>query len=241
MGSNHVSGAQCHKHTIQPTLAPTCQLHPAIPKDTRYPPAPYHSPEPKAQTLDAWHCTMSATRPREMLFQRRTHKKEAVVEGAVNSYMLHRVLYPQVHLNGPKKKKNGPKQVCQKHWSEEWAHLRVLAAFFWRNARPILLIPFYGPIIAAEKCRQWPQKGPVFLARNAVDVLGWAHYCCREMLPLAMNGPNVPSKKCCRCPWLGPLWLLNSPTDGHEWTQCFYQQMLQIHLHWSIIVTEDYS
>jgi hypothetical protein len=31
--------------------------------------------------------------------------RKAVVDGIVNVYMLHRVLYPQVHDNGIKKKK----------------------------------------------------------------------------------------------------------------------------------------
>ena len=33
-----------------------------------------------------------------------THR-EAVVDGATNVYVLHRVLYPQVHVNGIKKKR----------------------------------------------------------------------------------------------------------------------------------------
>ena len=42
----------------------------------------------------------------------------------------------------------------------------------------LLLMPLNGPIIAANDDCQWPRIGPVFLPRNAVDTLGWAHYCC---------------------------------------------------------------
>ena len=55
--------------------------------------------------LNAWHRTTSAPRPREMLKRRRTQWKSSVVEGGVEGYVLHRVLYPQVHVNGVKKKK----------------------------------------------------------------------------------------------------------------------------------------
>jgi hypothetical protein len=35
-----------------------------------------------------------------------SHIRQEVVEGIVEAYMLHRVLYPQVHKNGFKKKKS---------------------------------------------------------------------------------------------------------------------------------------
>ena len=72
----------------------------------------------------------------------------------------------------------------------------------------LLLMPLNGPIIAADNDCRWPQIGPVFLPRNAVDTLGWALYRCWEMLLMATNGPKMSRKKCCRYTCMGPLLLL---------------------------------
>ena len=54
---------------------------------------------------NAWRYTTSAIWPKELLSRRRTHTPEVVVDEATLVYVLHRVLYPQVHLNGIKRKK----------------------------------------------------------------------------------------------------------------------------------------
>ena len=51
----------------------------------------------------------------------------------------------------------------------EWAQC------FYQEMLPIRL---HEPIVADEKCCQWPRMGPVFLPTNAADTLGYAHYCC---------------------------------------------------------------
>jgi hypothetical protein len=40
-----------------------------------------------------------------------SHLRQEVVEGVVEAYVLHRVLYPQVHENGFKKKKKKKKKI----------------------------------------------------------------------------------------------------------------------------------
>ena len=47
----------------------------------------------------------------------------------------------------------------------------------------------HGPIIADEKHCRWSQMGPLFLGRNAANTIAWAHYRCRNILPMATMGP----------------------------------------------------
>ena len=64
--------------------------------------------------------TTSAPWPREMLKRRRTQWKFSVVEGGLEGYVLHRVLYPQVHVNGVKKKglcEKSYEYLLREHWN----------------------------------------------------------------------------------------------------------------------------
>ena len=56
--------------------------------------------------LNAWHSTTSAPAEGDALMEEDSHKRTAVAESGLYCNVLHRVLYPQVHGNGLKKKKN---------------------------------------------------------------------------------------------------------------------------------------
>jgi hypothetical protein len=58
--------------------------------------------------LTAWHRMTSAltAEPEGVtLTEENSHPREAVVDGTILEHVLHRVMYPQVHVNGAKKKK----------------------------------------------------------------------------------------------------------------------------------------
>ena len=98
----HVLAQQPHHLTTHPCSTST--LTPGHPEDRQNPPVPSLLIKCiRVQTLNAWHCMMSAIRPKEMLIQKGTEPKQAVVESVIIIHMLHRVLYPQVHANGLKK------------------------------------------------------------------------------------------------------------------------------------------
>jgi hypothetical protein len=72
-----------------------------------------------------------------------SHIRQEVVEGVVEAYVLHRVLYPQVHENGFKKKKKK-----KKNFGVEVRSLRLLC---WemrssvpRTGKPHLFGPRYN-------------------------------------------------------------------------------------------------
>ena len=90
-------------------LAPTNQLHPVA--------APTHTQQHDGQqVLDAWHCMMSASWLKELLFMEAdSHRGKEVIEGTGQEDVLHRVLYPQVHANGIKKKKKKDFEHIIKH------------------------------------------------------------------------------------------------------------------------------
>ena len=68
----------------------------------------------------------------------------------------------------------------------------------------MLQIHLHGPIIAAEIFCRWLRMGPVFLPTNAADTLGYAHYRCRNILPMATNGPSISTVT--TPPMVGPTW-----------------------------------
>ena len=55
--------------------------------------------------LNAWHSTTSAPAEGDAFMEEDSHKRTAVAESSLYCNVLHRVLYPQVHGNGLKKKK----------------------------------------------------------------------------------------------------------------------------------------
>jgi len=63
--------------------------------------------------------------------------------------------------------------------------------------------------------------GPVFLPTNAADTLGYAHYRCKNILPMATNGPSISTKKYCQYACMGPLSVMKNAADSYEWAQCF--------------------
>ena len=69
----------------------------------------------------------------------------------------------------------------------------------------MLPIPLDTPIIAAEKCCQCLRMGPVFLGRIVANTFGWAHYCCRKILPMVTNVPVFPYQNLLPMPENGPI------------------------------------
>ena len=73
-----------------------------------------HHTQASCHTIDAWHRTMLALEAEGVAFAEETlHQRAAVVDGIMYAYVLHRVLYPQVHENGVKiKKQRGAMSEC---------------------------------------------------------------------------------------------------------------------------------
>ena len=77
--------------------------------------------------LNAWHSTTSAPAEGDAFMEEDSHKRTAVAESSLYCNVLHRVLYPQVHGNGLKKKK---KKGAFFGW--------VLTLFFWQSVHPLM-------------------------------------------------------------------------------------------------------
>jgi hypothetical protein len=97
-------GPKMHAHALHITTSPPSSQ---TPPQTHYAAQPQSHLTPtgtKNTRCLALH-DVGRTAKGDAFAEEDSHKRKAVVDGIVTENVLHRVLYPQVHVNGVKKKK----------------------------------------------------------------------------------------------------------------------------------------
>jgi hypothetical protein len=112
-GSNRKDGRRTVHPMHWPQDARSCTAHHHITTPFPDPPQTHYAAQPQSHltptgTKNTRHLALhdvGRTAEGDAFAEEDSHKRKAVVDGIVTENVLHRVLYPQVHVNGVKKKK----------------------------------------------------------------------------------------------------------------------------------------
>jgi hypothetical protein len=64
--------------------------------------------------------------------------------------------------------------------------------------------------------------GPLLFTRCTADVLGWAHWHTKRLLPVISHGPNISHMAYRRCIGMGPLAYAEAAASDFAWAHYLY-------------------